>query len=104
MRSFRRTGIAAAFVSSMILLAATPSMAAFEFSWEDSAAERIATQGVDVVIVRPISLVRAAMGMVLVIPAALLAAPGGQESIDEVLQVFIVEPVNYVFRRRIGEF
>ena len=104
MRQLRQRGIVTAFVSSLILFGATPSVAAFDFSWEDSATERIVTQGVDVVIVRPISLVRAAAGMVLAIPALLFAAPGGRESIDEVLQVFVIEPVDYVFRRRLGEF
>ncbi len=108
MRPLSRDGIAAVLISLMILFAATSSSAAFdswsEFSWEGSAAERVTAQGIDAVIVRPISLVRAAIGMVFVLPAALFAAPGGQESIDEALEVFIVDPVNYVFRRKLGEF
>jgi hypothetical protein len=104
MRHHRPGRIAAAFVSSLILLTATPSMAFFDFRWEGSPAERVVTKGVDIVLVRPLSYFRLAVGAVLVIPAALLAAPNGREGVSEAFDIFIVQPANYAFDRELGEF
>jgi hypothetical protein len=106
MRHHRPGRIAAAFVLSLILFTATPSMAFFDsdFRWEGSPAERVVAKGVDIVIVRPLSYLRLAVGAVLVIPAALLAAPNGREGVSETFDIFVVQPANYAFDRELGEF
>ena len=106
MRHHRPGRIAAAFVSSLILFTATPSMAFFdsESSWEGSPAERVVAKGVDIVIVRPLSYLRLAVGAVFAIPAALLASPNGREGVSEAFDIFVVQPANYAFDRELGEF
>lgn len=104
MRHLRPGRIAAAFVSSLILFNATPSISFPDFTWENSPAERVVTKGFDLVVVRPVSCVRFVVGTVMVIPAALLAAPNGREGLSEAVDVFVVQPANYAFRRELGEF
>ncbi len=95
-------------VFSLVLLSAQPSPALFgfdfEFDWEGSRAERVVARSVDAVIVRPISFVRIMVGAGLFVPAALLAAPGGRESVDDVFDTFLRQPVEYTFRRELGDF
>jgi hypothetical protein len=104
MRHLRPGRIAAAFVASLILFTATPSMAFLDFSWEGSAAERVFAKGFDVVFVRPVSCLRLAVGTVLVVPAALIGAPNGREGLADTFDIFVVQPANYAFRRELGEF
>ncbi|MAG29597.1 MAG: hypothetical protein CL908_01735 [Deltaproteobacteria bacterium] len=90
--------------ASTILLAATPSTAADGFRWDGSQAQRAVSQGVDAVIVRPLAAARVVVGAALLVPAALLASPGGREGIDGAYEIFIEEPVTYAFVRKLGEF
>jgi len=58
----------------------------------------------DVLIVRPLGLVVVPVGVAAFIPAALLTAPNGKDSLKEALDYFVTSPVNYVFRRPLGDF
>jgi hypothetical protein len=104
MRHLRPGRIAAAIVSSLILFTATPSIGFLDFSWDGSPAERVFAKGFDVVVVRPVSCMRLVVGAVLALPAALVAAPNGREGMNEVFDVFVVQPANYAFRRELGDF
>jgi hypothetical protein len=58
----------------------------------------------DVLIVRPFGLVVVPVGVAAFIPAALLTAPNGLDSLQSALDYFVIGPVNYVFRRPLGDF
>ena len=58
----------------------------------------------DVLIVRPFGLAALPVGVAAFIPAALLTAPNGMDSIRQALDLFVISPANYVFRRPLGEF
>jgi hypothetical protein len=57
----------------------------------------------DVLVARPLGLVVLTVGAAAFIPAALIAAPGGMDSVKEALQLFVTGPVDYVFQRPLGE-
>ena len=58
----------------------------------------------DVLIVRPLGFVAAAVGAGAFIPALVLSAADGQDSIESALEFFVIDPAKYVFTRRLGEF
>ncbi len=58
----------------------------------------------DLLILRPLGLVAAAVGAVLFLPAALITAPMGRDSIQAAKETFITVPSNDVFKRPLGEF
>lgn len=88
---------------SLILLVAQPSMAIADFKWEGSTAEHVLAQTVDVVLIRPLALLRVAVGAAIFLPAALVTAPGGRTNIEEVYDIFVAESVDYAFRRKLGD-
>ena len=45
-----------------------------------------------------------AVGAVLFVPAALLTAPNGLDSVKMALEFFVTEPANSVFQRPLGDF
>ena len=63
-----------------------------------------ALMGFDLLIVRPLGFVAAAVGLVLFLPAALITAPMGRDSIQAAKETFITVPSNAVFKRPLGEF
>jgi hypothetical protein len=60
--------------------------------------------GADLVILRPLGLVAMADGAVLFVPAALLTAPNGLDSVQMALNLFVSEPAKSVFQRPLGDF
>jgi hypothetical protein len=60
--------------------------------------------GFDVVILRPLGLVAAAVGAALFVPVALVTAPNGLDSLQSALTVFVTEPAKSVFQRPLGDF
>ena len=58
----------------------------------------------DLVIVRPLGFVAAAVGAVLFVPVALITSPMGRDSIDAAVETFITIPSNDVFKRPLGKF
>lgn len=90
----------ASLAAALLLLSASPSMAA----WEGSRGEDILAKGVDALIVRPLASARVVVGAVMFLPAALLASPSGQEGFDAAYDTFIQEPMEYAFQRELGDF
>lgn len=60
--------------------------------------------GVDLLLIRPSAAITFGAGAVLFVPAALLTAPNGKESIQEAYQRFVDEPAEYLISRPLGEF
>ena len=58
----------------------------------------------DVIVLRPLGLAGALIGVAFFVPAAILTAPGGRDSIQEAWEVFVQVPGEFVFRRPLGEF
>jgi hypothetical protein len=69
-----------------------------------SARPNPALMAVDLLIMRPLGFVGAAVGAVLFLPAALITAPMGRESIETAKETFITVPSNEVFKRPLGKF
>jgi hypothetical protein len=65
---------------------------------------RGAAVGFDVLIVRPLGFVATTVGAALFIPAVVVTAPNGRDSIESALELFVIVPAKYVFRRPLGEF
>ena len=108
----RRT--AALCVAAALLLGASPALAAPEWlkmpsfempdlGWEGSKAEDITAKSVDAVIVRPLATIRVMIGGCMFLPAALLSSPMGREGFDGAYDLLIAEPVEYAFKRPLGE-
>jgi hypothetical protein len=74
-----------------------------ERHWYDSAA-RNADAGVDLLVVRPLGLVTLVAGTVLFVPAVIMTAPNGTESMHEAYDRFVREPGEYFYSRPLGEF
>lgn len=58
----------------------------------------------DVLIVRPLGLVVLPVGVAAFIPAALLTAPNGMDSLRAALEHFVTAPAQHVFTRPLGDF
>ena len=58
----------------------------------------------DLLIVRPLGFVAVAVGAVLFLPAALITAPMGRDSVETAKESFVTVPTNDVFKRPLGEF
>ena len=58
----------------------------------------------DLLIVRPLALVAAAVGAVLFLPVALITAPMGRDGIQAAKETFVTVPSNAAFKRPLGEF
>lgn len=96
----RPNRILAGFAACLILMSAAPSMAEFE----GSKAESVIAKGIDIALVRPLSAARVVVGAILFLPASLMSAPSGQEGFSGAYDIFLAEPVEYAFRRELGEF
>ena len=93
-------GLATLLLVAPHTLVATPSAAA----WEGSAGEDVLATSIDVLIVRPLASIRVLLGGLLMVPASLLASPGGKPAIEDAYQVLVEEPMEYAFEREIGDF
>ena len=58
----------------------------------------------DVVILRPLGFAASLVGAALFIPAALVTAPGGLNSIEEAWEQFVITPAEHVYTRPLGEW
>ena len=90
----------ACLAAATLLLSASPSTAA----WEGSRGEDALAKGVDALIVRPLASARVVIGAIMFLPAALLSSPSGKEGFDIAYDTLIAEPVEYAFRRELGDF
>ena len=95
---------AEAEVSDASEKAAAPDSESEEAVAPESRTMEIVNKTFDVVALRPAQAVMAGVGTILFVPAALLASPGGRESIEEALDRFVIIPVESAFQRPLGEF
>lgn len=58
----------------------------------------------DLTVLRPLGLVTTAVGVGLFVPAALVTAPNGWDSIQEAWRRFVTEPAQNVYVRPLGEW
>ena len=58
----------------------------------------------DVVILRPLGFAASLVGAALFVPAALVTAPGGLDSIEEAWEQFVITPAEHVYTRPLGEW
>lgn len=89
---------------------ANPSTA---WTWDGSVPQRVVSSSVDVMIVRPLAAVRAGIGAALLVPASILASPACAVNLvngadcrpvfEAPYEVLVAEPVDYAFKREIGE-
>lgn len=99
-----------AMIAALLVVGdARPSAAA----WEGSAGQKIVSTGLDIVVVRPLAALRAGIGAVLLIPAAIFASPAcavnainGTDCrpvFEAPYEVLVGEPAEYAFQRKMGE-
>ncbi len=60
--------------------------------------------GFDLVVLRPLGFAALVVGAGAFVPAALMTAPNGKDSLTTALEVFVTTPLEDVFRRELGEF
>ncbi len=60
--------------------------------------------GFDVVLLRPCGLVATLIGFGFFVPAAVVTAPGGLDSIEEAWEIFVSVPAEWTFERPLGDF
>lgn len=58
----------------------------------------------DVLIMRPLGCAATLIGVGLFPAAALMAAPGGREAVEQAWESFILVPAQSVYKRPLGEF
>jgi hypothetical protein len=58
----------------------------------------------DAVVLRPLGFAGLAIGAALFPAAAIVAAPGGKDSLKTALDLFVIVPAKDVFLRPLGEF
>jgi len=87
-------------ILAVMLVGAQPVLAQ---GFEGSATEDVIAKGLDAVLIRPLAAARVVVGAVFLIPASLFAWPGGMDSISAAYEVLVDEPVEYAFRRELGD-
>jgi len=105
-----------ATVTFMAVLVAVGAFAATrpaQAAWEGSGAEQAVITGLDMLIVRPLAAVRAGVGTVLLVPAAIIASPGCLVNLvdgadcrgiyEAPYEVLVNDTYEYAFRRPMGE-
>jgi len=70
----------------------------------ESRSARVVAVGFDAVVLRPFAVVTLVVGAAMLPFAALLASPGGMEPIREATELFVTEPYEEAFKRRLGDF
>ncbi len=76
----------------------------FAQGFEGSAAEDMIAKGLDAVLVRPLAAARVVVGAAFLVPASLFASPGGMDSVRAAYEVLVDEPVEFAFKRELGDF
>ncbi len=100
---WRRSSGWAAGLLAVCLLAPAPARAQADPDFQTQAADYAAV-AFDLAILRPLGFAAAAIGFAFFIPAAVITAPGGRETIEEAWEQMVVVPGRAVFRRPLGDF
>lgn len=88
-----------AVILGLALLLVHPGSA----SAENEAAD-IAAASFDVLLLRPVGFAASVVGAAMFLPAALMTAPNGRDSIEDAWEQFVSTPAEYVYSRPLGEF
>ena len=104
-RRFRKLLIS---IQIAVLTAFAPGAALAEESSSLDTFFSIGSIGFDLVVLRPLGSVRLAVGIVAMIPTGILYTlkmplDGDAGALQEVTELLVVEPANFVFRRPLGE-
>lgn len=102
MRATRILRTPLALTAASFMLATAAPVQAYEF--EGSALENGIANTLDITIVRPLASLRVLIGGVLLIPAAIMSSPGGNDSVNEAYDLLVREPMEYAFDRKLGDF
>jgi len=108
-RAGARIGAAMVALLAGLLLASgasaqTPPEAQLQQEPIEPAGLNPAVAAFDVVVVRPLAFAALPIGCAFFVPAAILTAPNGLDSMKEALEFFVTGPARYVFTRPLGEF
>ncbi len=60
--------------------------------------------GIDLVLIRPMAAITLVAGALLYVPAVIMTAPNGKESMGDAYERFVREPGEYFYSRPLGEF
>lgn len=63
-----------------------------------------AAKAYDALLIRPLATARVILGTALMIPASIFSAPSGMEGLQASYDTLIDAPVEYAFRRELGDF
>jgi hypothetical protein len=77
--------------------------APIETHWYDSTVRNFDIT-VDLILIRPLAGITAVAGAALFVPAVIMTAPNGKDSIKEAYDRFVREPGEYFAKRPLGEF
>lgn len=93
-------------LSVLALTVALCSLPRLEARADDTAdaVQSVIEVGVDLVLVRPLSVLQLMAGAALYGPAVAISFMDGQSSLDEAREIFISIPYEYVFERGLGDF
>ena len=91
---------------ALVLTLALCCLPRFEARADDTAdvVQAVIEGGVDIVLVRPLSVVQLMVGVALYGPAVAFSFMDGKSSLDEAKEVFVSIPYEYVFERGLGDF
>ncbi len=103
MRAHRSRSHRLAALVAVALFAAAAPASALDLGWEGSRAQEVTSTTLDLVIVRPLATMRVIVGAGLFLPAALMSLPMGREGYEGAYDVFIGQPREYAFDRKMGE-
>ncbi len=101
--SRRRLALLGALLLLPLSALSTSPASALDLEWADSRAEGVAAKTADALLVRPLSCLRFVASVVLFVPAAIVALPGGGDNVREVYDTLVDSSVDYAFRRKLGE-
>ena len=71
---------------------------------EKPAGPNPAVMAFDVVLLRPLGFVALVVGVGAFIPATIITAPNGLDSVQSAMEIFVIEPGKAVFQRPLGRF
>jgi len=98
------------FVSAQIgaLVAIAPTIAPTTSYAEEAEDADIFAKAFDLTVLRPLGSIKLVVGMTALIPAAFLYSfripfDSDASALEEVAEILVIEPANYVFRRPLGE-
>ncbi len=90
----------------VLLMIGAPSPVAQALDADDSSAEGradVAAITADLLLLRPAGVMTSLFGVVLFIPTAILASPGGWDRVMDAYELLIREPFHATFQRPLGE-